>query len=329
MTYVLIGSLLLASYPQLVVPGDIQQLSASRLEKRLLAFWFPRQQAAIDFLSKAKLTQHGQGTVAETQLGMLADLLEPGDILIYRRHGYLTNFITRGFWKHTALYTGSLETLDAYFQEVAPQRLGCAVSCYLARQYPAVVQESVNRPPGQRLATIESTVQGVVLKTLRESTTADALALIRPRMGKGVKLDAIIAAFAHYRKPYDYNFNFETDSGLCCSELVCKSYASAIGLPNPFGRVKRAGQRQLLSPNDMAHFVAGSANTSKRRFDPVMFLYDSDLYPQVLDNDFDVFCQAWHNQSIGLGRRLITVGSDGCGKGLHAEFSRGAAAVAR
>ena len=50
------------------------------------------------------------------------------------------------------------------------------------------------------------------------------MAALRPRLPAVEKAAAILRAFGHARRPYDFNFDFRTDATLVCSELIYKVY---------------------------------------------------------------------------------------------------------
>ncbi len=71
---------------------------------------------------------------------------------------------------------------------------------------------------------IEAVSEGVVLNSLEHSCDADYVCVLRPRRRKIDRLQAILVAFTHWGKPYDFNFDFVTQDKIVCSELVYWAY---------------------------------------------------------------------------------------------------------
>jgi hypothetical protein len=134
--------------------------------------------------------------------------LEPGDIILERRNWFLSNAFLPGFWPHAALYVGTEDDLKG---------LGIATK-------PDVVNrlEEYRSPAhdGESKVVIESISEGVSFSSLSEATRADYIAVLRPRLSKEEKAKAIWKAFSHQGKPYDFEFDFDTQDKLVCTELV-------------------------------------------------------------------------------------------------------------
>ena len=126
------------------------------------------------------------------------------------------------------------------------------VSDFLMREYPelAALLSQTNRAHAYRV--IEAVRPGVVPTAIHKSGAADYLAVLRPRLKKQDKLKALLKAFEFYGHPYDYSFDFITDSELVCSELIYKAYEPADEKEGiAFELVETAG-RLMLPPNRIA-----------------------------------------------------------------------------
>ena len=80
------------------------------------------------------------------------------------------------------------------------------------------------------MTVIESVSEGVIFNSLTHSMHADHVAVLRPRVTDAERAEAIIRAFTHQGKPYDYEFDFFTSDKLVCTELVYRAYQGAIHL---------------------------------------------------------------------------------------------------
>ncbi len=234
---------------------------------------YPLQVSVSEFASNFRLSFRNGYYITLSQLFGLKSMLEPGDILLQRREGYLSNLGIPGFFTHSAMYTGSLDELDEYFALESYKRFNGSISNYLKNNYPDVfIEKSKLNPDGYQQATVEATGEGVVLKPIEISGNADHMAALRPKLNKDDKLQAILYAFENFGKAYDYDFNFRTEQRLGCSELIYKAYQSTSakhGLSYTLGEV--AG-RWMLTPNDIAMNFAANHNQENQQFDFIFFV---------------------------------------------------------
>ena len=138
--------------------------------------------------------------------------LQPGDILLERRNWYLSNAFLPGFWPHAALYVGRLDYL---------QELGIADDPTIQ---PFLEDYVASAADGRDHTVIESVSEGVIFNSLTESMHADYVAVLRPRLSREEIGQAIVRAFRHHGKPYDFEFDFFTSDKLVCTELVYRAY---------------------------------------------------------------------------------------------------------
>ena len=164
--------------------------------------------------------------------------LEPGDIILERRNWYLSNVFLPGFWPHTALYVGTPKQL---------QQLGLGAS-----QLGAPWHHYLKSDHGNPRVIIEAVSEGVVFASAEHSMNADYVAVLRPRLSREQKAEAIRRAFAHYGKPYDFNFDFGTADKLVCSELVYHAYEGLLD----FEMEEVVGKKVITPLGIMNKFVA-------------------------------------------------------------------------
>ena len=209
-----------AGRAEMLVDNPLDTLEATATDA-----WLPVQKQVALGLSHLRATDR-ENFISPGAAAKLVDVLEPGDILLQRRNLYATNLGIPGFWPHAALYLGTPETIDEFFEGETPD--GRAATVILHELHPGCVALLGARDEdGFPLRVIEAIAPGVVFTSLESSANADSLAVLRPRLSRHQKLLATAAAIAHLGKPYDYNFDFSTDQELVCSELICKAYESA------------------------------------------------------------------------------------------------------
>ena len=150
------------------------------------------------------------------QIEVMREQLRPGDILLERRNWYLSNAFLPGFWPHAALYVGTHDDLKA---------LGIAEDPEIRERLEEYLEPAHD---GEAKVIIESISEGVSFSSLSESTLADYVAVLRPRLPDDAKARAIVKAFGHQGKPYDFEFDFESSDKLVCTELVYRAYEGAL-----------------------------------------------------------------------------------------------------
>ncbi len=209
------------------------------------------------------------------QIEQMEKELKPGDILLERRNWYLSNPFLPGFWPHAALYVGRPEDL---------KELGIS-------DHPAVRKHAAEygKPcsDGHLRTVIEALSEGVVLSSLTHSLHADYAAVLRPQLKKAQTAKAIIRAFEHLGKAYDFNFDFDDRSRLVCSQVIYVVYEGMID----FKTVRVMG-RNTLPCNDIARMFAVQRARPDRLLDFVLFLDGNPDTGQAVRCSEDAFCKS-------------------------------------
>ncbi|MDF7822449.1 YiiX/YebB-like N1pC/P60 family cysteine hydrolase [Pontiellaceae bacterium B12227] len=221
--------------------------------------------------------------------------LEPGDILIQRRNWHMTNIGIPGFWPHVALYVGTPEEIESYFNEPGFQSLEIIRSRY-PEAFLALEQSAEDEFPHR---VIEAIRPGVVFQSLETSAHCDYLGVIRPNLDKKAKFNAILGAFSHWGKPYDLNFDFTTDNSLVCSELVFKAYKVGGVLPL---QPEVISGRRLLPPNLLAEQAVAEMGPDGA-FSFVLFLDAVEKTDQIIERDAEAFRKSWQRPKWDVMQR--------------------------
>jgi hypothetical protein len=209
-------------------PEDLEDAATATTDAVERA-WYPAQTFIARVIGKTNTSTRGPYITAETVERVRRDVVRPGDVILERCDFYLSNTFLPGWWGHAALFVG-----DAHDMAV----IGLA-------------QDPVVRPHLAELASgkdlIEAVGEGVLVSSLARVMHADHIAVLRPHYGSTAALRrSIRAAFTHVGKAYDFNFDFETDDVLVCSELCWRALGDVIDAP----LVKRFG-RYTLTPDDL------------------------------------------------------------------------------
>ncbi|MFT5179776.1 MAG: hypothetical protein ACI9GH_000313 [Candidatus Paceibacteria bacterium] len=241
--------------------------------------WFPIQKNVANAMGHTIISKRGKDyfitkeQVEEMKLEML-----PGDIMLQRRNWHLSNVGIPGFWTHSAMYTGSINVLDKYFESEFPFEGYSKFSEYIKDAFPDVYK-GYNQKDGEGddHSVIEAIEPGVVLQSLEHSAHADFVVVLRPNLNKKDVLLAILKSYSHFEKPYDYNFDFDTRDTLVCSELIYDSYFE--NLPEKGGlhfEISFVNGRKIVTPLNIAQKFKAEYGTSDAEFSFVYFLRGSE-----------------------------------------------------
>lgn len=270
------------------------------VQRTAFAGWFPVQAGIADWMGDTRLLPKDRALVSPAQIAALGRVLEPGDLLLVRREGYLSNIGIPGFWPHAVLYVGTPDERRRAFAspEVAAwvQGRGHAdgdFEALLARTHPAAHARAVASEDGWPRRALEALSEGVVFTTLEHAAGADHVAGLRPRLSAVEKAAAILRAFGYAGRPYDFNFDFRTDAALVCSELVYKAYEPGPGRQGlRFPLVDVLG-RPVLPPSEIARVFDTELGTPAAQLELVRFLDGRGGYGMAVEGDVVAFRGSW------------------------------------
>jgi hypothetical protein len=262
---------------------------------------FPIQKGVSEWMGDVRVRRLHQSLITIEQIRSLQRRLEPGDVLLERREWYLSNIGLPGFWPHAALFIGTPEQRQQYFQgediETWVRQQGISSGSFealLRQRYPTAYEKSLEvSEDNHQKRVIEAISEGVIFTSLEHSAAADSLAALRPRLNKLDKAKAILQAFHYNGRPYDFNFDFLTDSELVCTELVYKAYEAngdKAGITLPV--VKILGR--LATPaNAIVKQFDHNYDSPQQQFDLVLFLDGHEKAGVALESDLAAFRQSW------------------------------------
>lgn len=261
-------------------------------ETKAFAAWFPLQKKVATGLGDLRV-KHRDNFVQLDDLERLQAQLEPMDIFLERRNWYATNVGLPGFWPHAALYVGHPDRLDAYFDtELVEAETGYpSLSAFLEHERASVWQAwATTDPNGDGMRMLEAVSEGVVFQTLEHSGRADYLAVLRPKLDREQKLSALLRALEYHERPYDFDFDFVTDSSLVCSELV---YKSLEGLGDIHFELAQTSGRWVLTPNQIVKKFDTEFNQSNSSLEFVAFFDGNEQEQRAFERDAATLRTSW------------------------------------
>jgi hypothetical protein len=264
--------------------------------------WFPIQAGISEWMGNTTVAPDRAPLITDEQRAVLKARLRPGDILLERREWYLSNIGLPGFWPHAALYIGTPEERRAWFSDELTKRWvrtqGITTGEFedlLIALHPDVYRQSLRAMADGAVRIIEAMSEGVVFTSFEHSTACDSLAVLRPRVTNPARARAILRAFAMHGRPYDFDFDFLTDSAIVCTELVCKAYepdgtTGSRGLRFPL--VEMLG-RQVTPANEMVRVFDRELGTEDRQMELIAFLDGNLAERRAVSADAEAFRASW------------------------------------
>jgi uncharacterized protein YycO len=271
------------------------------VQKSGFAAWFPLQKGVSEWMGDTKVLRKGNHLISAKQIEAMGKRLQPGDIIFERHEWYLSNLGLPGFWTHVALYIGTPEERRSFFNDPEVKQwvktLGTADGEYetlLRQRYATTYSRSLipkeDRHPARILEAIS---EGVSFTSLEYTGSADSIGVIRPRLSKREKAQAIMRAFHYSGRPYDFNFDFQTDSALVCSELIFKAYEPGGGMQGLRFPVTEVMGRKVSTPNGMVRQFDEQAGTPAAQADFVLFLDGYEKEKRAVESTPEQFRASW------------------------------------
>ena len=289
--------------------------AVSNLQDMTFRAWLPVQSLVAEWMGDTKVWRQHSSLITPQQIAVLRPLLEPGDILLSRHEWYLSNLGLPGYWTHAMLYVGNPMERKQFFKGDPPLTQWCRMQGIHTGDFESLVRflyrdaylDSL-RPDGRGniACIIESKSEGVSPVPLEEVATADSLAVLRPRLSKRIKAKAILRAFSYNGRPYDFNFDFLTDSQLVCTELVYKAYEGDPGRTGLQLPLENVMGRSLLTANDMVKLFDGEYGTEKQQLDLVIFLDGHEGKGKAQLSNVGEFRKSWKRPKWHVMRTLDT-----------------------
>ncbi|MBW7874621.1 MAG: hypothetical protein H3C47_01380 [Candidatus Cloacimonetes bacterium] len=171
-------------------------------------------------------------SIPESELKSVHQNLKPGDILVEKTAGAITDSIIPGHFGHVAMVIGNINQLSD---------LKFANGDHLIKH-----QEIVKLLPQieSGKTVLEAIRPGIRLHDIRDWKITD-LAILRPKNSNNLA-ETILKAIRYNNTRYDFAFDVNTSSIVVCSELPYQSYQGMRF------RTKKTAGRHTITPDDIA-----------------------------------------------------------------------------
>ncbi len=288
------------------------------IQKTGFQLFFPVQAGVSEWMGDAKVHRVHRALISPAQIVTLRQKMLPGDVMLQRREWYVSNVGLPGFWSHAALYMGTVDERRRFMAaDPAVQQWVRAqgetsgdFEKLLERRYPKAYALSLKgQEHGHPPRVIEAISEGVSFTTLEHSADADSLVTLRPRVSKVEVARAILRSFRYSGRPYDFNFDFQTDATLVCTELVYKAYEPGDGYRGVRLQLEEMVGRTAIPANSIARQFHEEFGTPRQQFDLVIFLDGQEKRRLAVEAGVDDFRQSWRRpkwhvvtQDLNTGR---------------------------
>jgi hypothetical protein len=262
---------------------------------------FPIQAGVSEWMGDTKVRRHHDSLISEAQIKNIASRMQPGDVMLQRREWYVSNVGLPGFWSHAALYIGTADERRAFFndaevivwvksQGIADGSFETLLRTRHANAYPKALAPQEH---GHVPRVLEAISEGVSFTTMEHSAAADSLVALRPKLGKVEKAVAILRAFGYAGRPYDFDFDFQTDDSLVCTELIYKAYAPGANSKGISMKSQEIVGRLAIPANEFAIAFDREFGSAAEQWEMVLFLDGSERQKRAIEADVSAFRTSW------------------------------------
>lgn len=259
---------------------------------------FPVQKDIAEWMGDTRVHRLGRPLISREAAAALLPRMQPGDIVVVRQNWFLSNIGLPGFWPHAELYIGLPDELAGYldvdpdvkaFVAAQPEK-AASFSALLAARFPEKWRAYQGKDfHGEPIRVIEAISEGVSFTGIGHALLTDYLGVMRPRLSKLEKAKAVLRAFAYQGRPYDFDFDFFSDSSLVCTELVYKSYAPSQDMKGLRVDLVNVAGRMTLPANELVRLFDREYDRSDRQLDFVAFLDGQEEQKTAVEGDAEAF----------------------------------------
>jgi Permuted papain-like amidase enzyme, YaeF/YiiX, C92 family len=262
---------------------------------------FPIQAGVSEWMGDTKVRRQHDALISEAQIKTIPARTQPGDVMLQRREWYVSNVGLPGFWSHAALYIGTAEERRVFFEDaevvawVKSQGIadGSFETLLRTRHANAHTKALAPQEHGQVPRVLEAISEGVSFTTIEHSAAADSLVALRPKLSKKEKAFAILRAFGYAGRPYDFDFDFQTDTSLVCTELIYKAYEPSANFKGISMKSQEIVGRLAIPANDIAAAFDREFGTAAEQWEMVLFLDGSERKKRAMEADVNAFRTSW------------------------------------
>ncbi|MBL8954345.1 MAG: protein tyrosine phosphatase [Myxococcaceae bacterium] len=274
---------------------------------------FPAQKTFAEWAGDTRVARIGKPLLTLEQCNAFASKLQPGDIAVSRQNWFLSNIALPGFWPHALLYVGTAAELVTAFDTdpdvkkwvaAQPEKVETFTKL-LEKRYPEKWKAYLGRDfQGHGpIRVIESISEGVSFTAFEHAFGVDYLGIMRPRLPPLEKARAVEHAFRYVGRPYDFDFDFFSDSTLVCTELVYKSYAPAADQKGISMSLVDVAGRRTLPANEIVKLFDQQLGKPEQQLDFVLFMDGNEKQGLCSAGTVDEFRKSWQRMKWDIAQK--------------------------
>jgi len=259
---------------------------------------YPLKAWVFAWAGDTKIIESSTNTISKKELKRMRNLMQPGDIFLNRSDYYISNIGIPGFWTHAGFYIGTSKERKELFKndiDCADWVRTCGepsgnLEDLLHDKFDSVYKANSDKRNERNI--IEAKSEGVILSSFAEGAQKDGIVVLRPMISKREVAEAIYKTFGFVSKPYDYNFDFSTDTVIACTELVYKAYENSNLFPisSMFGK-------PFITANEIAEYCDANYGKPELKLS-LIYIYDGkNGYTAEDDTAHLIFRKSW-NESL-------------------------------
>ena len=243
------------------VRNRLRHTAITALAKKALAIHEDNLYAARAtlFLRISRLKSPVYETVdfGKDKISRIKSALQPGDIILTYKDGYMSNIFLPGVFKHGITYVGSPD-----------ERKRVGLTPANIKRIPKGTAEKLSAdliyatlPSGHPADLIEAVAEGVVFNSLEDLLSTqhvNRLVILRPALTAEERRDALLAVFRLLGCGYDFKFDFNDATFQCCTEVIYRALNARGEVALPL--TQRMGT-QTLSADDILNYHLAAAHT--------------------------------------------------------------------
>ncbi len=257
---------------------------------------YPFKSEFFTWAGDTRLMTPDSASISKKQLEELRASVKPGDFFLNRSDYYISNIGIPGFWTHAGFFMGDVKELDVFFEgETDCSEWVVSMgenSGQLSNLLKIKFEEKYRRcfEKKHSLPVIESLSEGVVLSSFTDAAAKDGIVVLRPQISKLEIAKAIYQAFELVDRPYDFNFDFSSDSLIACTELIHCIYKDSelFSVGELFGN-------PFVTANEIAQYYDNYFETDRLKME-MIFLFDGDhMYERNSFEGQQIFRKSWED----------------------------------
>jgi hypothetical protein len=172
-------------------------------------------------VSRIQLPSAYQISFSKEQKEYIHNLVNSGDIVLTYTSGYMSNIFLPGVFKHGITYIGSPEKRRKI--GLVPENLPEIPKKDFSSVIKAIEKDTLDS--GVPADLIEAVAEGVIFNNFEYilDTHINRLLVLRPKISDKERIQFLTNLFLYLGHGYDFNFDFNDGSHLCCTALIYRS----------------------------------------------------------------------------------------------------------